>query len=58
MGKLRKLIDISTDDVVALQILAARKGQSLKVMIEVYLHQLAEYTIREELEKRINDFKK
>ncbi|MDR0604848.1 MAG: hypothetical protein LBG80_11145 [Bacteroidales bacterium] len=57
MNKLRKLIDIPIDDVVALQILAARKRQSLKEMIEAYLHQLAEYTIREELEKRISNIK-
>ncbi|MDR1370336.1 MAG: hypothetical protein LBJ72_09485 [Dysgonamonadaceae bacterium] len=57
MKKLRKLIDIQIDDVTALQILAARRRQSLKTVIESFLHQLAEETIRMELENRVEKMK-
>jgi hypothetical protein len=41
---------------VALQVLAARHKKPLKTVIEAFLHQLAEATIRQELEGRLKKF--
>ena len=57
-GKIRKAIDLTIDDVAALQILATRRRQPLKLVMEDLLHQLAEVTIRQELEQRLNNFEK
>jgi hypothetical protein len=53
--KKRKAIDLSIDDIAALQILATRQGLPLKIVMENFLHQLAEVTIRQELEQRVKN---
>lgn len=54
MKTIRKQIDIPEDDFVALQILAARKHTSLKKCIELFLHQVAEMAIKNEIEIRFD----
>ncbi len=39
--KIRKLVDIDREDLVWLAALAARRGESVKRMIEIFLHTLA-----------------
>lgn len=57
MGKKRKIIDIDEDDFSALSLLAGRRQQPLKCMIEEFLHHLAITAINDEFQLRIKQAK-
>lgn len=56
MEKIRKAIDISTEDLPYLQLLASKKGKHLKNMLEDLIHQVAEAAKREEFKERIQEY--
>lgn len=57
MDKIRKLIDIIPEDMPYLQMLAAKRRQPLKNMIEDLIHQVAISTKNEEFVNRVEEIR-
>lgn len=54
----RKQIDLSEDDLAALQKLGVRKKTNLKNLIEAFLHQVAQTAMHEEIKHTIERYQK